>query len=81
MLEATDNSGTMDEEIFVSTFMKRFAENADLSNTYRIEIFDINPKPPKVSIRVSSSQSTNLTGEVFDFKITNNIDAILETPN
>lgn len=72
--------GVMDEEIFIATFFKRFAENADLSNTYKIEIFDINTDPPKVSIRVSSAKSTNVTGEVMNFNITNNIDAILEMP-
>ena len=71
----------MDEKIFVSTFLKRFAENADLSNTYKIEIYDINEAPPKVSIKVSSAQSTNVTNQNFEFKITNNIDAILEMVN
>lgn len=79
MLDASDGV-KMDEKIFVETFLRRFAENADLSNTYKIEIFDINENPPKVSIRVSSAKSTNITGETYNFKITNNIDAILETP-
>ena len=79
MLDASDGV-KMDEKIFVETFLRRFAENADLSNTYKIEIFDINENPPKVSIRVSSAKSTNVTGETYDFQITNNIDAILETP-
>ena len=70
----------MDENAFVEIFLRRFAENADLSNTYKIEIFDINEDPPKVSIRVSSTNSTNSTGEIINFKITNNIDAILESP-
>ena len=70
----------MDKDKFVATFLKRFAENADLSNTYRIDIYDINEEPPKVSIKVSSAKSTNVTGENYEFKITNNVDAILETP-
>lgn len=69
----------IDEEKFVENFIRRFAENADLSNEYLIEIFDINTSPPKVSLRVSSRQDTTATGEVIQFKIVNNIDAILET--
>ena len=64
---------------FVENFIRRFAENADLSNTYVIEIFDVNTKPPKVSLKVSSTQDTTATGELVEFNIVNNIDAILET--
>ena len=86
MLDAVDlaayrKDGTIriEEEKFVENFIRRFAESADLSNTYKIEIFDINTKPPKVSLRVSSTKETTATGEVMDFDIVNNIDAILET--
>lgn len=48
--------------------------------TYKIDIYDVNEEPPKVSIKVSSSQTTTLTGEVMTFDISNKVDAILETP-
>lgn len=67
------------EEKFVANFIRRFAENADLSNRYKIEIFDVNETPPKVSLRISSSNPTNATGEIQTFNVVNNIDAILET--
>lgn len=67
------------EEKFVENFIRRFAQNADLSNTYVIEIYDVNEIPPKVSLRVSSTKETNATGEIMEFDIVNNIDAILET--
>ena len=75
------NSGkvTIEEQKFVENFIRRFAENADLSNTYKIEIYDISTNPPKVSLRVSSAQSTTSTGEIMTFNIVNNIDAILES--
>lgn len=70
----------IEEEKFVENFIRRFAANADLSNEqYVIEIFDINTEPPKVSLRVSSKQKTDATGEIVEFDIVNNIDAILET--
>jgi len=66
-------------EKFYESFIRRFAENASLSNEYLIEIYDVNETPPKVSLRVSSVNSTNATGEIQNFNIVNNIDAILET--
>ena len=71
----------IDREKFAENFLRRFAESATLAKTYKIEIFDINELPPKVSLRVSSSESTSLTGEVLEFEISNELDAILETPD
>ncbi len=67
------------EAKFVENFVRRFAENADLSNRYKIEIFDVHEAPPKVSLRVSSANSSNVTGEVVEFNLVNHIDAIFET--
>lgn len=74
----------IEEEKFVENFIRRFAENADLANRYKIEIYDVNEEPPKVSLKVSSVEDTNAAtnlpnGEVVEFDIVNNIDAILET--
>lgn len=68
----------LEEEKFVENFIRRFAQNADLSNIYVIEIYDVNEEPPKVSLKVSSVNETTATGEIFEFDIVNNIDAILE---
>lgn len=85
-LAAYRKNGTVKiiEEKFVENFIRRFAENADLSNTYQIEIFDVNETPPKVSLRVSSIKSQNFLmpnkeNQTFEFDVVNNIDAILET--
>ena len=75
-----DGTVRIDREKFVESFLRRFAESATLSKTYKIEIYDVNETPPKVSLRVSSSESTSLTGEIMDFNISNQIDAILESP-
>ena len=69
----------IDREKFAENFLRRFAESATLAKTYKVEIFDINELPPKVSIRVSSSESTTLTGDILEFEISNELDAILET--
>ena len=70
----------IDREKFVENFIRRFAENASLSRTYLIQIYDVNEVPPKVSIKVSSSETGNVNNEVYRFDIINKLDAILETP-
>ena len=77
--EACNGTIKMVEQKFVENFVRRFAENADLSNTYVIEIYDINEAPPKVSLKVSSKKNADVTGEYIEFDVVNNIDAILET--
>ena len=86
MLDAVDlaayrQDGTVriEEEKFVENFIVRFAQNADLSNKYKIEIFDVIEVPPKVSLRISSTSKTTASGEVVEYNLVNNIDAILET--
>lgn len=81
-LAAYRESGVIriDREKFVENFLRRFAESAVLSNTYKVEIYDVNEEPPKVSLMISTSESTNATGEYVEFDIVNRLDAILETP-
>ncbi len=74
----------INREKFVENFLRRFSESASLSRTYRIQIYDVNEYPPKVSIKVSTNQSvslfTNKETERVNFTISNRLDAILETP-
>lgn len=81
-METYKNEGTIriNREKFVENFVRRFSENVKLTNTYQIDIYDIVETPPKVSIRVQSSESTSASGEIVEFTIDNRIDAILETP-
>ena len=71
----------IDQEKFVENFVRRFAQSAQLSRSYKIEIYDVNEIPPKVSLKVSSKVGTNLTGELLKFDIVNRLDAILEMPH
>ena len=36
----------INREVFVESFVRRFAQNASLANTYVIEIYDVNEYPP-----------------------------------
>lgn len=77
-----DGSIKIVQEKFIENFIRRFAENASLAHTYKIDIYDINEVPPKVSLKLSTadgSTSTNVTGETVTFNVVNRIDAILET--
>lgn len=79
-----DGTIRIEEEKFVENFIRRFADNADLSNAYVIEIYDVIEAPPKVSLKVSSVKSQNFLmpnkeNQMFEFDVINNIDAILET--
>ena len=83
-LAAYRNDGTIriEEEKFVENFIRRFAENADLSNKYKIEIFDVNEVPPKVSLKISTKTRTSISTnevETIEYDLVNNIDFILET--
>ena len=72
-------------EKFVESFLRRFAQSASLANEYRIEIYDVNEYPPKVSIRIKSRKTQSLAillggQDTFNFELVNKLDAILETP-
>lgn len=75
-----DGTVRIDREKFVENFVRRFAEGAQLSQNYKIEIFDVNETPPKVTIRVSSNLASTITNEMIEFNISNRLSAILETP-
>lgn len=77
----------IDREKFAENFFRRFSENASLSRSYKIEIYDVNEMPPKVSVKVISYETAKLFSgggkkdeENIEFIISNRIDAILETP-
>ena len=68
------------KERFIESFLERFSESANLSNTYKVTFYDIYEAPPKVSLKVSSkSAGFNIVGETSTFDVVNNIDMILET--
>ncbi len=69
----------INREAFVESFVRRFAQNASLANTYVIEIYDVNEYPPKVSLKVKTKQGAFVANQEIEFDITNQIDAILET--
>lgn len=76
-----DETIRIDQERFVESFIRRFAQDATLSHTYDIEIYDVHEEPPKVSIKVKTLNVGffSIGSEAHSFNLTNKIDAILET--
>ncbi len=76
-----DETIRIDQERFVESFIRRFAQDATLAHEYKIQIYDVNEIPPKVSIKVSTFNVGffSLGSEATSFSLTNRIDAILET--
>lgn len=70
----------IDQEKFVENFVRRFAQSAQLSRDYVIEIYDVNEEPPKVSLAISSVEKSNDTNEILEFNLIDRLDAILEMP-
>ena len=76
----SDGTIRIDREKFVENFIRRYAESASRSREYKIDFYDINELPPKVSVRVSSGVvGVNGSTEV-SFTLSNSLDAILEVP-
>lgn len=69
----------INREKFVENFVRRFADNATLSNEYIIEIYDVNEDPPKVSLIVKTKEGGVVANKEYTFNINNKVDAILET--
>ena len=77
-----DGTVRINREVFVESFLRRFAQNATLSHQYLITIYDVNETPPKVSITIrtiGAQTGTTIGNQEVTFTITNHIDAILET--
>ncbi len=76
------NTGNVkiNREKFIESFVRRYSEVASLSNDYYIDIYDISEYPPKVSLQVRATKSTNAANEIVEVTIDNKIDAILELP-
>ena len=74
----------LNADVFVESFLRRFAENINNNKSYQVTIQEVIEYPPKVSVRIdtyntyNSSDSRVETFEEGDFNIRNQIDAILE---
>lgn len=73
------------KERFVELFLAKFAEEADLNRDYKITFLDIDECPPKVTVKIESTQTFSFIQKAFGMKktedatVTNILSGILET--
>lgn len=68
----------INKEAFVANFLRRFAQNASLGATYKVDFYDLYEAPPKVSVKISNtSNSFTIANETTDFNVVNKLDVIL----
>ena len=71
-----DETIRIDQERFVESFLRRFADNVDETRTYTIQFIDLNEVPPKVSVRINSNTVLEAQGE--SVSINTQLDQIVE---
>ncbi|MBQ6477660.1 MAG: hypothetical protein IJI43_04435 [Bacilli bacterium] len=67
----------MDKEIFMESFIRRFADNVDSTRNYVISFYGINEVPPSIGIKVNSATALKFQGERTNIVTT--INEIVET--
>lgn len=69
----------MSEQKFVENFVRRLADNTNLSNTYDVSFYDLKEVPPKVSVKMTTkSNSYNIANSTTAYDVVNKLDAIIE---
>jgi hypothetical protein len=69
----------MSEQKFVENFVRRLADNTNLSNTYDVAFYDLSEVPPKVSVKMTTkSNSYNIANNQTNYDVVNKLDAIIE---
>ena len=76
------------KEVFVENFLRRFAETVNITDTYKVEFYDLYESPPKVSIKISTTTAGFVVGRdkyaspedtgVTQLDVVNSIDLIVE---
>lgn len=70
----------IEREKFVENFIRRFSEITNINRSYKIEFFEIQEDPPKVSVRVTTSTGEHtFNSDTVDAPVVNMIDGVLET--
>lgn len=69
------------EDKFAENFLRRFAESMSSNKTYKIELYDINENPPKVSVKITTATGEYVVEQeqgAVDFGVVNILSAILD---
>lgn len=67
------------KEVFVENFIRRFSQTISLSNTYKIDFYDLYESPPKASVKITTQTGNFLVaGDTANLDVVNSIDLIVE---
>lgn len=67
------------KEVFVENFIRRFSNTISLTNTYKIDFYDLYESPPKASIKITTQTGNFLVaGDSANLDVVNSIDLIVE---
>jgi len=71
----------MDTQVFMESFLRRFADNVNDTRSYKIGFYGLNEVPPKVSVKVDSLTVLSFKNEEqqTNGEITTTISQIVET--
>ena len=57
------------KEVFVENFLRRFAETVNITDSYKVEFYDLYESPPKVSVKISTSTAGFIVGSNYNSRI------------
>lgn len=67
------------KEVFVENFIRRFSNTISLTNTYKIDFYDLYESPPKASIKITTQTGNFLVaGDTANLDVVNSLDLIVE---
>lgn len=77
------------KEVFVENFLRRFAETVSISDSYKVDFYDLYESPPKVSVKIATTTSGFKVGRdaasadgtddgITSLDVVNSINLILE---
>lgn len=67
------------KEVFVENFLRRFSQTVSMTNTYKIDFYDLYESPPKVSVKISTATGNYLVAnDNTSLDVVNSIDLIVE---
>ena len=89
MIDAVDyayyrdyNEIKINSEKFIESFMRRFADNAQLTTEYKLVFAGIYETPPKVGVEITSKTETYVIAyDSTKFDMASRVEAILEQTN
>lgn len=67
------------KEVFVENFLRRFSQTVSMTDTYKIDFYDLYESPPKVSIKIATATGNYLVAnDNTSLDVVNSIDLVVE---